>query len=219
MWRQREGGSRDRVRSRLPVCDAIGFLSVGESGLEVVLDGQLPEGFVAALDHLGRDAGGEAGEARAAEAVAGNGQDVQRLGVVGELHRIAVGGLDHHVERAGGLHAAEAEAGQHLIQAVLSRLLSNAAKFTHLGTITLSLTQEADQLHFSVADTGPGIPADKRDFIFERFAKLDSFAQGTGLGLSVARMIAERLGGTLNLDPNYTGGSKFDFITPASFES
>ena len=108
---------------------------------------------------------------------------------------------------------------QHLIQAVLSRLLSNAAKFTHLGSITLSLTQEADQLHFSVADTGPGIPADKRDFIFERFAKLDSFAQGTGLGLSVARMIAERLGGTLNLDPNYTGGSKFDFIIPASFES
>ena len=107
----------------------------------------------------------------------------------------------------------------HLIQTILTRLLDNAAKFTHLGSITLSLIQEGDCLHFSVADTGPGIPADKRDFIFERFAKLDSFAQGTGLGLSVARMIAERMGGTLNLDPNYTGGSKFDFIIPASFES
>ena len=107
----------------------------------------------------------------------------------------------------------------HLIQTVLARLLDNAAKFTHLGSITLTLTQEGDRLHFSVADTGPGIPADKRDFIFERFAKLDSFAQGTGLGLSVARMIAERLGGTLTLDSDYTGGSKFDLIIPASFKS
>ena len=107
----------------------------------------------------------------------------------------------------------------HLIQAVLSRLLDNAAKFTHLGSITLSLAQEGDKLHFSVADTGPGIPADKRDFIFERFAKLDSFVQGTGLGLSVARMIAERLGGTLTLDADYTGGSKFDFIIPVSVKS
>ena len=107
----------------------------------------------------------------------------------------------------------------HLIQTVLTRLLDNAAKFTHLGSITLSLKQEGDRFHFSVADTGPGIPADKRDFIFERFAKLDSFAQGTGLGLSVARMIAERLGGTLTLDTDYTGGSKFDFIIPASFKS
>ena len=107
----------------------------------------------------------------------------------------------------------------HLIQTVLARLLDNAAKFTHLGSITLSLAQEGDKLHFSVADTGPGIPADKRDFIFERFAKLDSFAQGTGLGLSVARMIAERLGGTLTLDADYTGGSKFDFIIPVSVKS
>lgn len=107
----------------------------------------------------------------------------------------------------------------HLIQTVLARLLDNAAKFTHLGSITLSLAQEGDKLHFSVADTGPGIPVDKRDFIFERFAKLDSFAQGTGLGLSVARMIAERLGGTLTLDSDYTGGSKFDFIIPVLLKS
>ena len=107
----------------------------------------------------------------------------------------------------------------HLIRTVLARLLDNAAKFTHLGSITLSLTQEGDRLRFSVADTGPGIPADKREYIFERFDKLDSFAQGTGLGLSVARMIAERLGGTLTLDTDYTGGSKFDLVIPASFKS
>jgi len=58
------------------------------------------------------------------------------------------------------------------------------------------------------------IPADKKEYIFERFTKLDSFVQGTGLGLSVARMIAERLGGSLTLDTDYTNGAKFDFIIP-----
>jgi signal transduction histidine kinase len=69
-------------------------------------------------------------------------------------------------------------------------------------------------LHFAVVDTGPGIPPEKKEYIFKRFAKLDSFAQGTGLGLTVGRMIAERLGGTLTLDTDYINGSKFDFILP-----
>lgn len=101
-----------------------------------------------------------------------------------------------------------------LIQLALSRLLDNAAKFTKEGSISISLSQEGRLLHFSVSDTGPGIPADKRDFIFERFAKLDSFVHGTGLGLSIARMVAERLGGVLTLDSDYTSGAKFDFVIP-----
>jgi len=63
-----------------------------------------------------------------------------------------------------------------------------------------------------VADTGPGIPGEKREYIFERFAKIDSFVQGAGLGLSIARMVAERLDGTLTLDTNYNEGAKFDLI-------
>lgn len=102
----------------------------------------------------------------------------------------------------------------HMIISALDNLLGNAAKFTHIGSITLSLFQSGNNLHFSVKDTGPGIPADKKDFVFERFAKLDSFIQGTGLGLPVARLIAERLGGTLTLDTDYTNGAKFDFIIP-----
>ena len=101
-----------------------------------------------------------------------------------------------------------------MIHMILEKLLDNAAKFTREGSITLKLSRENDNLHFAVSDTGPGIPPDKKDYIFERFSKLDSFAQGTGLGLSVARMITERLGGTLTLDTSYQGGSKFDLIIP-----
>ena len=99
-----------------------------------------------------------------------------------------------------------------MLQTALGKLLDNAAKFTQEGSITLITELNDNELHFTVQDTGPGIPAVKSDFIFERFAKLDSFIQGTGLGLSVARMIAERLGGTLTLDTSYTAGAKFDFI-------
>ena len=101
-----------------------------------------------------------------------------------------------------------------LIHIVLSKLLENAAKFTTTGSITLKVSQEDTMLHFAVVDTGPGIPPEKKEYIFKRFAKLDSFAQGTGLGLTVGRMIAERLGGTLTLDTDYINGSKFDFILP-----
>ena len=101
-----------------------------------------------------------------------------------------------------------------MIDRILGKLLDNAAKFTTQGCITISLAKEDDKLHFAVADTGPGIPCDKRDFVFERFSKLDSFVQGAGLGLPIARMIAERLGGTLTIDASYSGGAKFDLIIP-----
>jgi signal transduction histidine kinase len=101
-----------------------------------------------------------------------------------------------------------------MIHIVLAKLLENAAKFTTVGSITLKVSEQDSALHFSVTDTGPGIPPDKKDYIFERFTKLDNFVQGTGLGLTVARMIAERLGGTLTLDTEYKNGSKFDFILP-----
>ena len=91
-------------------------------------------------------------------------------------------------------------------------MLDNAVKFTQKGSITLTTELNGQELHFSVQDTGPGIPIEKRDYIFERFSKLDSFMQGTGLGLPIARMIAERLNGTLTLDTNYTNGAKFDLI-------
>ena len=99
-----------------------------------------------------------------------------------------------------------------LLLTAFKKLLDNAAKFTQQGSITLTTEFNEQELHFSVQDTGPGIPIEKCDYIFERFSKLDSFIQGTGLGLPIARMIAERLNGTLTLDTNYTNGAKFDLI-------
>lgn len=106
-----------------------------------------------------------------------------------------------------------------MISLILHKLLDNAAKFTKSGSIISSLERDDANLHFSVADTGPGIPEDKRDFVFERFAKLDSFVQGAGLGLPIARMVAERLGGSLTIDAAYHKGTKFDLIIPINIKA
>ena len=102
----------------------------------------------------------------------------------------------------------------HLMGIAIAKLLDNAAKFTKQGSILLTLDREGDKMHLAVTDTGCGVPADKTELIFERFYKLDSFCQGAGLGLSIARMIAEHLGGTLTLDTTYTKGAKFDMMLP-----
>ena len=105
--------------------------------------------------------------------------------------------------------------GLHL-QQLLHNLLINAAKFTEQGEITLSYTidKEKDNVEISVADTGCGIPKEKKDEIFKRFTKLNEFAQGTGLGLSITRMIAEKLNGTVVLDITYTKGARFIVTLP-----
>lgn len=102
------------------------------------------------------------------------------------------------------------------LEQVLINFLTNASKFTSEGEIILSYAIDNDQCQaiFSVTDTGPGIPADKAEIIFERFEKLDSFAQGTGLGLHICRLIANMLKGKVMVDTSYTDGARFLFIHP-----
>lgn len=99
---------------------------------------------------------------------------------------------------------------------VLQHLLHNAAKFTVDGEIILTYTCRIAErmMLFTVSDTGPGIPAEEQEAVFERFVKLDTFAQGTGLGLPVCRLIATKLGGSLRVDPDYGDGCRMIFEVP-----
>ncbi|MBO7046201.1 MAG: HAMP domain-containing histidine kinase, partial [Prevotella sp.] len=91
----------------------------------------------------------------------------------------------------------------------LAQLLENAMKFTREGSITLSMTYTDSKIQFIVEDTGIGIPAQETEHIFEEFVQLDPFVDGTGIGLTVARSMAQRMGGDLWLDTSYKGGARF----------
>lgn len=94
---------------------------------------------------------------------------------------------------------------------ILTQLLENAMKFTREGSITLSMTYTDSKVVFTVEDTGIGIPADQTEHVFEEFVQLDNFTVGTGVGLTVARSSARRMGGDLWLDTSYKEGSRFVF--------
>ncbi len=101
------------------------------------------------------------------------------------------------------------------LQQVLINLMTNAIKFTQKGYIELELSMlNETEAHFSVTDTGIGIPVEKQKSVFKRFEKVNEFSQGTGLGLSICRLIVEKMGGRIYIDPNYTQGSRFVFTHP-----
>lgn len=98
----------------------------------------------------------------------------------------------------------------------LALLLNNAVKFTKQGSIELSITLDTKNhmVVYTVTDTGIGIPPYEAEHIFEEFFQLDPYYEGTGIGLSVARSIALRLGGNIYLDTSYQGGARFVFTIP-----
>lgn len=102
------------------------------------------------------------------------------------------------------------------LQQVIINLLSNSAKFTQDGVITLDFSVDEGRklAFFSVTDTGCGIPKEKQKLVFERFEKLDEYAQGTGLGLSICKLTVEKWGGEIWVDPDYTEGARFVFSMP-----
>ena len=110
----------------------------------------------------------------------------------------------------------------HRLSQILINLLTNAGKFTFEGSITLGveIDEERGEVLFSVADTGPGIPLDKQEMVFNRFEKLDgNKKKGTGLGLAICRQIAMIVGGRIWVDPGYTGGARFVFAHPIGIDS
>ena len=102
----------------------------------------------------------------------------------------------------------------HHLLIVLTELLFNALHFTTEGSVTMRIDADDAHVRFTIEDTGPGIPADKADFIFEKFTKIDMFTEGLGLGLFLCHRVVELMGGTLTLDPQYTNGSRFVLELP-----
>ena len=96
----------------------------------------------------------------------------------------------------------------------LVALLDNAMKFTAQGEILLLINIAGSNLEFCVEDTGTGVLSDYAEKIFEPYTKLNDFFEGDGIGLTVARSIARRLGGDIQLDTNYRGGARFVFSLP-----
>ena len=80
---------------------------------------------------------------------------------------------------------------------IISNLLSNAAKFTPKGEIHFGYREKEDFVEFYVKDSGIGIPAERVATIFQRFGKINDFVQGTGLGLTLCRMLVEKMGGRI----------------------
>ena len=110
-------------------------------------------------------------------------------------------------------------------------LLDNAMKFTHpaeaqggaaavteKANVILSVATESQQtkqvLRIIVEDTGIGIPEEEAEHIFDEFVQLDEYYDGTGIGLTVARSIARRLGGDIVLDTSYKEGARFIYTLP-----
>ncbi|HET7321325.1 MAG TPA: HAMP domain-containing sensor histidine kinase [Longimicrobiaceae bacterium] len=112
------------------------------------------------------------------------------------------------------------------VRQVLANLVSNAVKYTAEGTVSVTGESGAgsapiagDWLCVRVTDTGPGIPADKQEQIFQEFTRLDSSEKdGAGVGLAISRKIAQLLGGEITVESEVGRGSTFTFWLPRTGE-
>lgn len=100
------------------------------------------------------------------------------------------------------------------IKQILNNFISNALKNTVQGHIEVYYETDTDGIRISVSDTGCGIPPDKLGMIFARFEKVDSFAQGAGLGLSICKSIVEKMNGVITVDSTMGVGSTFTVELP-----
>ncbi len=105
---------------------------------------------------------------------------------------------------------------RHRLTQVITNFINNAVKFTKNGYIRIGYlrTFDGNYIHLFVEDTGIGIPQEKQKAVFDRFNKLDEFAQGTGLGLAICKVIAHRFKGNIMLWSEEGKGSRFTLVIP-----
>ena len=108
------------------------------------------------------------------------------------------------------------------VRQMLLNLLSNAAKFTEKGTVTLSASRETDSIVFEVADTGIGMTQEQISRLFQPFMQADTSTTrrygGTGLGLTITRRYSEALGGTITVASSPGEGTSFKLRLPVEVE-
>ena len=139
------------------------------------------------------------------------------------------GHLTFDVVMSPEAESASLQTNQQAAVRALSLLLDNARKFTapaearqfekptdHKQKVVLRMTVSSGRLFFSVEDTGIGIPRKEAERIFDEFVQLDEYYDGTGIGLTVARSLARRIGGDIMVDTAYIGGSRFVMTVPVS---
>jgi signal transduction histidine kinase len=148
-----------------------------------------------------------------AEAEAGSRRDTMAVVDVAEIAR-SVAELYEPVADDKGLALAVAvepalpvKGDRHLLSQAIANLLDNALKYTPQGSVALSARRQGDQVRIDVADSGPGIPADRRDAVFDRFVRLEGSRStpGNGLGLSLVRAVVQLHGGEIRLEDNNPG--------------
>jgi len=109
------------------------------------------------------------------------------------------------------------------VRQVASNLLSNALKYTEHGSVLVCLRRKPAELFgdavawalIEVTDTGPGIPPDKKDYIFEEFSRLGGAdTPGAGLGLAISKLLAQALGGRITVESEVGRGSTFTLWLP-----
>jgi signal transduction histidine kinase len=124
--------------------------------------------------------------------------------------------IDYRLEADGDAPVIVSD-GDRVLQ-VISNLLSNAFRWTpDGGRIELQLAAANGAVQVDVVDSGPGIPAAQRERIFDPFISQD--ANGTGLGLPIARELAVALGGRIELESELGTGSRFRLVLPVSLAS
>jgi signal transduction histidine kinase len=128
--------------------------------------------------------------------------------------------IEFHINIEAGIDALETDANK--LQQILVNLLTNAVKFTHRGTIEVTVRtisqDEAVFVEIAVSDTGIGIREEDQEIIFEDFRQLDGSSTrqygGTGVGLGVCRKLAESLGGRIQVASEFGVGSVFSLLLP-----
>jgi signal transduction histidine kinase len=104
------------------------------------------------------------------------------------------------------------------LRQILFNMISNAAKFTKKGTVTLGITKYDEKIRFAVTDTGIGMNAEQLGKVFEEFTQAESSTSkdygGTGLGLPISKKMTEMMGGIMEVESQEGEGTTFSIVIP-----